>query len=112
MCRYERPESFYHTIIHSYKAFREKAKNYGFSTKMAAADIAKGLTKPKPPRFIYTGTWVNQALSYGFIQQWVSRAYVSWDLGRQSGLSKLQETMDKLPATNKKAVPLSLQKEE
>ena len=79
---------------------------------MAAADIAKGLTKPKPPRFIYTGTWVNQALTYGFIQQWISRAYVAWDLSNKSGLSKLYETLDKLPAANKKAVPLSLQKEE
>lgn len=38
------------------------------STEQAASDIAKGLSKKVPPRFLYTGHSVLEVLFHGFIQ--------------------------------------------
>jgi hypothetical protein len=43
----------------------------------AAKDIADGLAKPTPPRFLYTGTEYRIVLFYAFAQEWISNSFIA-----------------------------------
>jgi len=50
------------------RGVRQDFARQGVSSERAAEDIARGLCKTKPPRYIYTGSWLFYSLVMGFLQ--------------------------------------------
>lgn len=86
--RYNLPESAYYSYYRGLAAFRDKTKDKGISTQQAAKHIADGLSKPRPPRFLYTGSEYRIVLLYAFIQNWISNSFIANMVKNMFGLSK------------------------
>ena len=56
--------------------------------QQAAEHIGDGLSRAKPPRFLYTGSEYRIALLYAFIQNWISNTFIANMLKGMFGLSK------------------------
>lgn len=86
--RYQDPRSLYNMYIKELAKFGEKIKDKGISTQAAAKDIADGLAKPTPPRFLYTGTEYRIVLFYAFAQEWISNSFIARGIRASFGLAK------------------------
>ena len=85
-CRFERPDSFFQYTIDAIKERRRAGIKQGCTPQKAAQDIANGLSKPKPPRFQYTGTVLLYALFWGFVQQWMRPQFLADSLVQRCNL--------------------------
>ena len=84
--RFERPESFFQHTIEAVKERRKEGIQKGCTPQKAAEDIANGLMKTKPPRFVYTGTILLYALFWGFVQQWIRPQFLADALVKRCNL--------------------------
>lgn len=67
-CRLNSPDSHYWGIMDKIREQVSRMQTQGITAEQAATDIADGLSKPKPPRYVYTGTHLRYALFMGFLQ--------------------------------------------
>lgn len=66
---------------------KKTTQDKGISPELAAKHIGDGLSKQKPPRFLYTGAEYRKALLLAFIQHWISNSLMARYLVYMFGLS-------------------------
>ena len=87
-CSYNKPESAYYSYYRGLAVFRDKTKDKGISTQEAAKHIGDGVSRSKPPRFLYTGSEYRIVLFYAFVQHWLSNSFIANMVKGMFGLSK------------------------
>ena len=65
-------------MVDTLRFFAKRAQGMGMPAEQAAQDIAKGLSKKTPPRFLYTGHSVWEVMFYGAAQNLFLNDYASY----------------------------------
>ena len=91
LCRYERPGSFYEHAVPALKKWRLAGISQGMTTQETAIDIANGISKPRPKRFLFTGKMLFYSLFWGWAQIWLRPKGLAESLEKRCNLYECAE---------------------